>query len=113
MQIFPSLLSGGVALFGRWVQLHQEKIVPPGHFTGLDKFRARLFHGQVAALGTIAVSGGTYLALHNLLQFATLGSVALGWITTVIAIASAMIAAAYVRSEASARATYKSKRPND
>ena len=112
MQVIVSLLSAAFALLGRWIQLNPDRIIPAGQFTSGDTLGGRLFRAQLAVLGTIAVSGGTYLALHGFLQFATFGSVALDWITTLIAIASAIVAAVRVRSEASARATYKSKSPN-
>ena len=80
MLIVVSLLSAAFALLGRWIQLHREKIVPTGHFMGPDTLGARLFRVQIAVIGTIAVFGGTYGALYGLLQLATFGSVALGWI---------------------------------
>jgi hypothetical protein len=111
MQIVASLLSAAFALFGRWVQLHPEKIVPTGHFTGPDTLGARLFRAQVAVIGTIAVFGGTYGALHGLLQFATFGSVAFGWIVVLTAVATGVVAAVYVRREANARPMHKSTSP--
>jgi len=109
MQIATTLLSAGLALLGRWAQLHLGKFVPAGHFTGSDRFRLRLFRGQVAALGTLAVSCGTYLALRGLLQFATIGDVAPGWITTVIASGLAIVAAVYVRREVTIRTEHKNR----
>jgi hypothetical protein len=102
MQIVASLLSAAFALFGRWIQLHPEKIVPTGHFTRPDTLGARLFRVQVALIGTIAVFGGTYGALHALLQFATFGSVVLAWIMVLTAVATGIVAAIYVRREANA-----------
>ena len=111
MQIVAGLISAAFALLGRWVQLHPEKIVPAGHFTGPDTLGARLFRVQVAVIGTIAVFGGTYGALHELLQIAAFGSVAVGWIIVLTAVATGIVAAVYVRREASARPMHKSASP--
>ena len=112
MQIVASLLLAAFALFGRWIQLHPEKIVPTGHFMGPDTLGARLFRVQVAVIGTIAVFAGTYGALHGLLQFATFGFVALGWIMALTAAAMGVVAAVYVRREANSRPMHKSTWPN-
>jgi len=111
MQIVVSLLSAAFALFGRWIQLHPEKIVPTGQFMGPDSVGARLFRLQVAVIGTIAVFGGTYGALNGFLQFATFGSVALGWTMVLTAVATGIVAAIYVRREANARPMHQSNSP--
>jgi hypothetical protein len=111
MQIVISLLSAVWALFGRWIQLHPEKVVPAGHFVGPDTLGARLFRVQVAVIGTVAVFGGTYGALHELLQFLAFRSVALGWIIVLTAAATGVVVALYVRREASARPIHKSSSP--
>jgi hypothetical protein len=111
MEIVTSLFSAAFALFGRWVQLHPEKIVPTGHFIGPDTLGARLFRLQVAVMGTIAVFGGTYGALHGLLQFINVGSVVLSWMMTTAAAATGLVAAVYVRREANARPMHKSTSP--
>ncbi len=111
MQIVVCLLSAAFALFGRWIQLHPEKIVPTGQFMGPDTIGARLFRVQVAVVGTIAVFGGTYGALHSLLQFTAFGSVVLDWIMVLVAAATGIVAAVYVRREANARPMHKSNSP--
>lgn len=111
MQIVFSILSAAFALFGRWIQLHPEKIVPSGQFMGPDTRGARLFRVQVAVIGTIAVFGGTCGALSSLLQPATFHSVALGWIMVLTAVAAGVVAAVYVRREARARPMHKSTSP--
>lgn len=111
MRIVAGLLSAAFALFGRWIQLHPEKIVPAGQFMGPDTLGARLFRVQVAVVGTVAVFGGTCGALYELLRFATFGSVALGWMMVLTAVAAGILAAVYVRCEANALPMHKSNSP--
>ena len=70
-----------------------------------------MFRIQVAVIGTLAVFGGTCGAVHGLLQFAAFGSVALGWIMVLAAVATGMVAAVYVRRETNARPLHKSNSP--
>lgn len=111
MAIFSMICAAAFALFGRWLQLHPEKLVPAGHFIGPHTFGARLFRLQVAFLGTFAVFGGITGALYTLLQFATFGSVVLGWIALLLSIAAGVFVAVRVRREVKARPVHESKSP--
>jgi hypothetical protein len=111
MPIVISLLWAAFALFGRWLQLHPEKLVPSGQFMGPDTTGARLFRAQIAIIGTIAVFGGTCGAFHELLRFAAFGSVVLRWMMVLAAAATGIVAAVYVRREANARPMHKSNNP--
>lgn len=57
MRIVPILILVRLVLLGRWMQLHPESVVPKGLFTGKNTVGARLFRGQIAVIGTLAVFG--------------------------------------------------------
>lgn len=64
MPIMTILLSSAAALLGRWLQLHPEKILPPGHFAE-GSTTARIYRVQIACMGSFAVLAGTWSAVLN------------------------------------------------
>jgi len=99
------------ALGGRWAQLHPERIVSKGLFTGRDTFGARLFRAQIAVIGTFAVFFGTQSVIFTALS-SVVHSVALIWIAHLIAITTGIIAAVHVRREVQGQPKYVSDTPN-
>ena len=51
------------ALFGRWILLYPEKLIPNGMFSGRHSLGAKVARIQVAFVGTLAVWGGAWGAL--------------------------------------------------
>lgn len=91
------------AFFGRWLQLHPEKIVPKGWFAGPNTFLARMFRVQVAFVGTFAVFGGTSGAVFGVLSAFTFNSIVLGWTAQVIGLSVGIYAAIRVRKQVRVR----------
>lgn len=91
------------AFFGRWLQLHTERIVSKGCFAGPNTFLARMFRVQVAFVGTFAVFGGTWGAVFGVLSAFTFNSIVLGWTAQVIGLSVGIYAAIRVRKQVRVR----------
>ncbi len=98
------------AFFGRWIQLHPEKVAPKGSFGGPNTFWARLFRAQVIFIGTGAVLGGTWCAVFGLLSALTSNLIVLG-IGQVAGLGLGMYVAVRVRKEVRRRPAYVSTSP--
>jgi hypothetical protein len=96
----------GVALLGRWIQLHPEKVVPEGMFQGPNSSGARLIRLLLAVVGSFAVWGGTTGALNVLLSPLSRRSEILSWIVMAVAVSAGIVAAIHVREEVRARGKY-------
>jgi membrane associated rhomboid family serine protease len=101
-----------VAFFGRWIQLHPERVVMNGIFMSPHTFGARLFRAQAAIVGTLAVFGGAWCVVFALLSRLALVSLALGWTAQVVGVCAGVYAAVYVRKEVRARPEYVSNNPH-
>jgi hypothetical protein len=100
------------ASFGRWIQLHPEKVVLQGIFMGPHTFGARLFRAKVAIIGSLAVFGGTWCAVFALLSRLVLVSPILSGIAQLVGLCAGVSAAIYVRKEVRARPEYVSSNPH-
>lgn len=104
------VVSVGFAMLGRWIQLHPERVVPKGYFTSVDSLGARVFRLQITLLGCFMVFGGV-AACINLIASPWSRRSLLGWIAILLAYASGVVAAVYVRKEVRARPPYVSNTP--
>jgi hypothetical protein len=105
-------LFAAFAFFGRWIQLHPEKVTPKGVFMGPQTFGARLFRAQVKFVGTFAVFGGTWCAVFALLSKLAVASLILGWIAQLVGLCAGAYAAMHVRRQVRARPEYVSSNPH-
>lgn len=112
MKLVPVLLFAGFALFGRWLQLHPEKVFPAGSFIGEHTAGARLARVGITLIGTIAVFAGTCACVFTLLQFLILGHSALETANYVISGIVGVIAARLILTQAKCRPPHQGTNPH-
>ena len=99
MIVIQILLCAGFAAVGRWVQLHQEKVFPKGHFVAVNSWGAKLGRAQVVLVGSFAVFAGTTGTLLALFSIIPSESKAVTIIGLAVAASTGMLALFYVRRE--------------
>jgi membrane protein implicated in regulation of membrane protease activity len=111
MNIIALLMFVALALGGRWMQLHPEKIVPKGWLVSEKSFGAKLLHAEATVIGGFAVFLGTTFGLSTVLQLLTFGHAVLRFLTWCVAITIGVFAARYVRKEVRNQPPYNSMTP--
>lgn len=100
-----------VAFLARWVQLHPEKIVMKGYFSGENSLGARFFRGYVVVAGSFFVVVGVSQTLSLLIFLLPLRSSMFHLTVELAALAIGVLAAIHVRSEVRRRPRYVSNNP--
>jgi hypothetical protein len=109
MTIISILLSVAMALFGRWLQMHPDRLVIEGAFAQRDSLAARTFRSLIAVLGSFAVFAGIYSALWNVRNPENVGSAGFRLLLRFGFAVVGMFAVVYVRKQAKAHPLPQSK----
>lgn len=112
MIVIQVLLCAGFAAVGRWMQLHQEKVFPKGHFVAVDSWGAKLGRAQVALVGSFAVFAGTTGTLLAFFRIIPSKSNVVTIIGFVLAVSIGMLAFFHVRREVKSLPPPKSTHPH-
>jgi hypothetical protein len=112
LQILLSLIFGfGLLYWGRWIQLHPEKLTRQGSYAGVNTFGARLFRAQVLVMGVGLLFGGTFLLLGGLAYLVFRSDASL-WAVGLPTIITTTIGAFRIRAEVKKQPPYRSTSPH-